>query len=36
MEALAKSGGKRGRKVHVKYSGIGFVPLEEPEKKETA
>jgi len=28
--------GKRRQKIHIEYDGIGFIPLEELAKKETA
>ena len=36
VEAPDKSSGKRRQKIHIEYDGIGFIPLEEPAKKETA
>ena len=31
-----KSGGKRRQHIHIKYDGIGFIPLNELLQKETA
>ena len=36
VEAPDKSSGKRRQKIHIEYDGIGFIPLEELAKKETA
>ena len=36
VEAPDKSSGKRRQKIHIQYDGIGFIPLEELAKKETA
>ena len=36
VEAPDKSSGKRRQKIHIEYDGIGFIPLEEPARKETA
>ncbi len=36
VEAPDKSSGKRRQNIHIKYDGIGFIPLEELAKKETA
>ena len=36
VEAPDKTRGKRRRKIHIEYDGIGFIPLEELAKKETA
>ena len=36
VEAPDKSSGKRRQKIHIQYDGIGFSPLEELAKKETA
>ena len=36
VEAPDKSSGKRSQKIHIEYDGIGFIPLEELAKKETA
>ena len=36
VEAPDKSSGKRRQKIHIEYDGIGFIPLDELAKKETA
>ena len=36
VEAPDKSSGKRRQNIHIQYDGIGFIPLEELAKKETA
>ena len=36
VEAPDKSSGKRRQNIHIEYDGIGFIPLEELAKKETA
>ena len=36
VEAPDKSSGKRRQSIHIKYDGLGFVPLDELIKKETA
>ncbi len=36
VEAPDKSSGKRRQRIHIQYDGIGFIPLEELTKKETA
>ena len=36
VEATCKSSGKRRQKIHIEYDGIGFIPLEELAKNETA
>ena len=36
VEAPDKSSGKRVQHIHIKYDGIGFIPLDELMKKETA
>jgi len=36
VEAPDKSSGKHRQKIHIEYDGIGFIPLEELAKKETA
>ncbi len=36
VEAPDKSSGKRRQKIHIQYDGIGFIPLDELMKKETA
>ncbi len=36
VEAPDKSSGKRVQHIHIKYDGIGFIPLEELRKKERA
>ena len=36
VEAPGKSSGKRRQNIHIEYGGIGFIPLEELAKKETA
>ena len=36
VEAPDKSSGKRRQSIHIEYDGIGFIPLEELAKKETA
>ena len=35
-EAPDKSSGKRRQSIHIKYDGLGFIPLDELMKKETA
>lgn len=36
VEAPDKSSGKRRQSIHIKYDGLGFIPLDELMKKETA
>ncbi len=36
VDAPDKSSGKRVRHIHIKYDGIGFIPLNELRKEETA
>jgi hypothetical protein len=36
VEAPDKSGGKRRQNIHIQYDGIGFIPLDELMKEETA
>ena len=36
VEAPDKSSGKRRQNIHIEYDGIGFIPLEDLAKKETA
>ena len=36
VDAPDKSTGKRRQHIHIKYDGIGFIPLDELMKKETA
>ena len=36
IEAPDKSSGKRVQHIHIKYDGLGFIPLNELMKKETA
>ena len=36
VSAPDKSSGKRRQNIHIKYDGIGFIPLEELTKRETA
>lgn len=36
VDAPDKSSGKRRQNIHIKYDGIGFIPLSELMKKETA
>ncbi len=36
VEAPDKSSGKRRQNIHIKYDGIGFIPLEKIAKKEAA
>ena len=36
VEAPDKSSGKCRQNIHIQYDGIGFIPLEELAKKETA
>ena len=36
VEAPDKSSGKRRQNIHIQYDGIGFIPLKELAKKETA
>ena len=36
VDAPDKSSGKRGQHIHIKYDGLGFIPLDELMKKETA
>lgn len=36
VEAPDKSSGKRRQNIHIEYDGIGFIPLDELAKKETA
>ena len=36
VDALDKSSGKRVQHIHIKYDGLGFIPLNELMKKETA
>lgn len=36
VDAPDKSSGKRRQHIHIKYDGIGFIPLEELMKEETA
>lgn len=36
VEAPDKSSGKRRQSVHIKYDGLGFIPLDELTKGETA
>ncbi|MBQ4562233.1 MAG: DUF4368 domain-containing protein [Clostridia bacterium] len=36
VEAPDKSSGKHRQKIHIEHDGIGFIPLEELAKKETA
>ncbi|MEE0964740.1 MAG: DUF4368 domain-containing protein [Ruminococcus bromii] len=36
VEAADKSGGKHRQNIRIRYDGIGFIPLEELAKKETA
>ena len=36
VEAPDKSSGKRRQHIHIKYNGIGFIPLNELMQKETA
>ena len=36
MEAPDKSSGKRRQSIHIKYDGMGFIPLDELMKRETA
>ncbi|WP_420323176.1 hypothetical protein [Lachnoclostridium phytofermentans] len=35
VDALNKSSDKRKQQIHIKYDGIGFIPLDELIKKET-
>ena len=35
-EAPDKSSGKRRQSIHIKYDGMGFIPLDELMKRETA
>ena len=36
VDAPDKSSGKRVQHIHIKYDGLGFIPLDELMKKETA
>lgn len=36
VDAPDKSSGKRRQHIHIKYDGIGFIPLNELMQKETA
>lgn len=36
VEAPDKSSGKRRQSIHIKYDGMGFIPLDELMKRETA
>ena len=36
VDAPDKSSGKRVQHIHIKYDGLGFIPLNELMKKETA
>lgn len=36
VDAPGKSSGKRSQNIHIKYDGIGFIPLNELIQKETA
>ena len=36
VEKPDKSSGKRRQTIHIKYDGIGFIPLDELMEKETA
>lgn len=36
VDAPDKSSGKRSQNIHIKYDGIGFIPLNELIQKETA
>ena len=36
VDAQDKSSGKRVRHIHIRYDGLGFIPLNELMKKETA
>lgn len=36
VEATDKSSGKRKQNIHIQYDDIGFIPLDELMKKETA
>ena len=36
VEAPDKSSGKRRQNIHIKYDGLGFIPLDKLVKKETA
>jgi hypothetical protein len=36
VEAPDKSSGKRRQNIHIQYDGIGFIPLDELMKEETA
>ena len=36
VDAPDKSGGKRGQHIHIKYDGLGYIPLDEVKAKEKA